>query len=216
MLTKILHHSQGQRRTVAPCHQNHSINRHLASQTEIVLNWLRRVRWLWAKFRGRQIFPPGIRIGKDVHIGDTARFDWSHGRHITIEDAATLAPGVRILCHDASAKRRIGATWVAPVTIGRGAFIGAESVLMPGVTIGVGAVVAAGAVVTRDVEPGTIVAGIPAKVMGSVADLDARRQEQMATWPQFPSAEYEQDELSAEKDEELRQAIKTHGGYFLV
>jgi len=174
------------------------------------------LRKLFAKLRGRHILPPGIRIGKGVWIGDASRFDWSHGRHITIGDGATLAPGVRILCHDASCVRRIGGTWVAPVAIGAGAFIGAEAVLMPGVTVGEGAVVAAGAVVTRDVAPGTIVAGVPAKPIGSVADLDTRRREQMATLPQFPSAEYESEDLSADKDQQLREAVAKHGGYFMV
>lgn len=180
-----------------------------------LLNWLRRFRSLYLKLRGGQVLPPGIRVGKGVWIGDATRLDWSHGRHISIGDGATLAPGVRILCHDASCVRRIGGTWVAPVSIGAGAFIGAESVLMPGVTVGDGAVVAAGAVVTRDVPAGTIVAGVPAKPIGAVADLDARRREQMATMPQFQSAEYEQEDLPADKDQQLRDAIANHGGYFL-
>lgn len=157
-----------------------------------------------------------MRVGKGVWIGDAGRFDWSHGRHITIRDGATIAPGVRILCHDASCVRRIGGTWVAPVTVGAGAFVGAEAVLMPGVTVGDGAVVAAGAVVTRDVTPGTIVAGVPAKLIGSVAELDARRREQMTRVPQYPSTDYEQDNLTKGQDEQLRAAIEKHGGYFLV
>jgi maltose O-acetyltransferase len=174
------------------------------------------LRRLSAKLRGRHVLPPGIQIGKGVWIGDATRFDWSHGRHITIGDGATLAPGVRILCHDASCVRRVGGTWVAPVTIGAGAFIGAEAVLMPGVTVGEGAVVAAGAVVTRDVVPGTIAAGVPAKPIGLVAELDARRREQMASMPQFRSAGYAQEDLPADRDQQLREAVAKHGGYFLV
>jgi maltose O-acetyltransferase len=176
------------------------------------LNLLRR--W-YAKLRGRQILPPAIRIGKEVHIGDASRFDWCHGRHITIEDRVTLAPGVRILCHDAASKRHIGWTWVAPVTIKAGAFIGAEAVLMPGITVGESAVVAAGAVVTQDVAPGTIVAGVPAKPIGSVTDLIARRREQLSRMPQFRVDEYNLEDLSAEKDRELRDAVEKYGGYFI-
>src|SRR5215207_7393500 len=110
-------------------------------------------------FRGPAL-PEGIRIGRNVHLGQPCWLDICHGRHITIEDNATLAPGVRILCHDASSMRRIGKTWVAPVTIGTGAFIGAESIIMPGVTIGAGSVVAAGAVVTQSVTPGMVVGGV--------------------------------------------------------
>jgi maltose O-acetyltransferase len=53
-----------------------------------------------------------------------------------------------------------------PVTIGDYAWIGHRSIIMPGVTIGRGAVIAAGAVVTRDVPTMAIVAGVPAKVIG--------------------------------------------------
>lgn len=176
----------------------------------------RRLRGLLDKLRARRPLPPGIRLGKNVWIRDATRLDWSHGRHITIGDGAILGPGVRILCHDASCRPRMGGTWVAPVTVGAGAFIGTEAVLLPGVTVGEGAVVAAGAVVTRDVAPGTIVAGVPAAPIGSVADLDARRREQMATMPQFSAAEYEQLDLPADKDRQLREAVERHGGYFMV
>lgn len=53
-----------------------------------------------------------------------------------------------------------------PVTIGDFAWICSRSIVLPGVTIGEGAVVAAGAVVTKDVPPYTVVAGVPAKVIG--------------------------------------------------
>ena len=176
----------------------------------------KRLRRLYFKLLGRQVLPAGIRIGTEVHIGDASRFDWSHGRHITIKDGAILAPGVRLLCHDASSVRRIGGTWVAPITIEAGAFIGTEAVIMPGVTVGKSAVVAAGAVVTRNVDPGTIVAGIPAKQIGLVADLDSRRQKQLLQVPKFTSKDYDQENLSDEKDRELRDAVDKYGGYFLV
>jgi len=137
-------------------------------------------------------------------------------RHITIDDAATIAPGVRILCHDASSYRRIRATWVAPVRIGKRAFIGTEAVIMPGVEVGDDAIVAAGAVVTRSVEPGTIVAGIPAKQVDTVAHIDARRLEQMQCMPCLPASVYEKDDLSEEHDALLQQTAAKHGGYFLV
>ncbi len=169
-----------------------------------------------SKLQRRKMLPPGMRVGSDVHIGDSSRFDWSHGRHITICDGATIAPGVRILCHDASSFQRLRATWVAPVRIGARAFIGTEATIMPGVDIGDDAVVAAGSVVTKDVPAGTIVAGVPAREIGLVADLDRRREEQLRSLPVFRSADYEKDDLPPDLDAQLEAATRNHGGYFLV
>jgi len=164
-------------------------------------------------FRGPKL-PEGICIGKNVHMGQPCWLDICYGRHITIEDNATLAPGVRILCHDASSFRRIGKTWVAPVTIMEGAFIGANSLIMPGVTVGAGSVVAAGAVVTHSVASGMVVGGVPARELMSVADLDRRRIERGGR--SFPSAVYEVPNLAHSLDAELREAVTQEGGYFLV
>lgn len=64
-----------------------------------------------------------------------------------------------------AAERRAGENEVRPVTIGDGVWLGARSIIMPGVTVGAGAIVGAGAVVTRDVPPDTVVAGVPARVL---------------------------------------------------
>lgn len=176
------------------------------------IQWIKR---LINRLKGKQTLPPGIVIGKNVHIGDCSRFDWSHGRHITICDNVTIAPGVRILCHDASSNRHIGATWVAPVTVCERAFIGAEAVLMPGVTIGEDSIVATGAVVTRNVAPGSIVAGVPAKQIGLVSELNARRKADIETFPIFSALLCENENITPELEAELRAAIHQHGGFYL-
>ncbi|MEP7190805.1 MAG: DapH/DapD/GlmU-related protein, partial [Roseiflexaceae bacterium] len=65
--------------------------------------------------------------------------------------------------------QRAAALYTKTVTIGDGAWLGARCTILPGVTIGAGAIVAAGAVVNRDVPPNTLVAGIPAHVVKSLA-----------------------------------------------
>lgn len=115
--------------------------------------------------------PDGITIGQDTIIGERATLDGRHQlpgshAHLTIGNHVDIASEVMIFTseHDLDSP-----TWAAreeSVTIADYVFIGPRSIILPGVTIGRGAVVAAGAVVTKDVAPLTIVAGVPAKPIG--------------------------------------------------
>jgi len=183
--------------------------------TSRALHLLVRAQHAIAALRGRPLLPPGIVVGRDVFIGKGAKLDWSHGRHITIGDHATIADGARLLCHDASSRARLGATWVAPVSIGRGVFVGVDALIMPGVTIGDGAVVGAGSVVTHDVRPGIVVAGSPAVAVGSVRELDERRRLELARYAVFEEAEYTRVPLRPDAAAALCEAAKG-GGYFLA
>jgi len=101
----------------------------------------------------------GMTIGEDVRISLKANLDKRHPKGVIIGDGSYLAFGSTILCHDMS--RNIQ----RDVIIGKNCFIGARSMVMPGVTIGDSCIVAAGAIVTKDVLDGQIVAGNPAKVI---------------------------------------------------
>lgn len=109
----------------------------------------------------------GVSVGRNVFIGKYCIVDDSFPELITIEDEANISFGVTIVSHDASKDE------VAPVLIKRGAFLGARAVILPGVTIGEKSVVGAASVVTRDVSPHTIVAGVPAK---AIKPTDASRK----------------------------------------
>lgn len=82
---------------------------------------------------------------------------------IKIGAQATVSQGVKLCTagHDISSK--IMELTYAPISIGENSWVAAWSIVLPGVSIGAGAVVAAGAVVTKDVEPWTVVGGNPAK-----------------------------------------------------
>jgi maltose O-acetyltransferase len=99
-----------------------------------------------------------INVGCTIELNDT----------VTIGDSAALGHEVMILTtsHRLGTRAyRAGDTFNAPVTIEEGAWVGARSVLLPGVTVGAGAVVMAGSVVNKDVAPNTLVAGVPADVV---------------------------------------------------
>ncbi|WP_202320064.1 acyltransferase [Archaeoglobus neptunius] len=114
----------------------------------------------------------GTKIGRGVDIANGVFIEDSFPELIEIEDGVDIGPGVIILAHDSSAHcidSRIPIT-LKPVVVKRNAYIGARAVILPGVTVGESAIVAAGAVVTRDVPPGKIVAGVPARIIEDVSE----------------------------------------------
>lgn len=109
-------------------------------------------------------------IGEGTWIGAFTVIDGSGG--LTIGAGCDISAGVHIYSHS-SVKRCVSGRQYPQVdrertTIGDRVFIGANAVVNMGVTIGTEAVVAAGAVVTKDVAPRTVVAGVPARPVGRV------------------------------------------------
>jgi acetyltransferase-like isoleucine patch superfamily enzyme len=106
-------------------------------------------------------------IGNKVWIGPYAYFD---ARALIIEDYVGIGPGTKIL---GSMHKGVPTDipviqtdlMIKPIRICRGCDIGVNAVILPGITIGEGAIVGAGAVVTKDVKPKTVVAGVPAKIL---------------------------------------------------
>lgn len=88
------------------------------------------------------------------------------GAEVTFEDGVAVGHEVMILTESHAIgpqARRAGAVSAAPVRVGAGTWLGARSLILPGVTLGAGVVVAAGAVVTKDVPPNVLVGGVPAR-----------------------------------------------------
>lgn len=115
------------------------------------------------------VFPPlyinygkHLSIGKNVFINFDCTFLALGG--IIIEDNVLIGPGVKLLSegHPLHPEER-HALVPGKIHIERNAWIGAGAILLPGVTIGQNAVVAAGAIVSKDVDANTVVAGVPAK-----------------------------------------------------
>ncbi|MEK7154824.1 MAG: acyltransferase [Patescibacteria group bacterium] len=119
---------------------------------------------MWARFYD----PTGITIGKDSIVGDHVFLD---GRAaIKIGEHTDIASEVMIYNSEHDLEAQDFSATLAPVEIGDYVFIGPRSIILPGVKIGRGAVVAAGAVVTKDVPAFAIVGGVPAKVIGERAN----------------------------------------------
>jgi len=141
--------------------------------------------WHWAQLREGAIVGRNCRIGKDVYIDVKV----SVGDDCKIQNFAALYRGVRIgqrvfvgphACFTNDKYPRAGnPDWeVVPTEVADGASIGANATILCGIDIGRYAMVAAGAVVTKDVPAHALVVGVPAKVVGWVCEcgrpLDAR------------------------------------------
>jgi maltose O-acetyltransferase len=105
-------------------------------------------------------------IGEGCWINIGCSFDL--GAEIRIGSKVSIGHGVLVLTrsHEVGTSRQRAVTlFTKPVNIGSGVWLGSRSTILPGVTIGAGAIVAAGSVVHHDVPPNTLVAGVPARVI---------------------------------------------------
>lgn len=121
------------------------------------LGWFRSLltgarRWGYRRVCGMDIHPT-------VEMSLSAKLDLTYPKGIHVGAYSYLAFESKVLTHD-----RTRGLYVDTV-IGRNCFVGGRAMILPGVTIGDGSIVGAGAVVTKDVPPRTIVAGNPAKVI---------------------------------------------------
>ena len=110
----------------------------------------------------------GIKIGEDVFIGSDVMLETSYPHLISIGSDISIGIRTTIIGHFRSSeedKRKIKSRDHVTVRIADHVFIGPGSIILPDVTIGEGAVIAAGSVVNRSVEPMTMVRGNPAKVV---------------------------------------------------
>jgi maltose O-acetyltransferase len=109
-------------------------------------------------------------IGDRVFVNGRCTFEPGEAG-IVVEDDVFLAQNVVVtaVTHEiGSSAQRAGRNIHRQVVIGRGSWIGAAAVILPGVTVGRGCIIAAGAVVTRDTAPDGLYAGIPAKRIRSL------------------------------------------------
>jgi len=146
---------------------------------------------LWLRYLRSQ----GLQIAEDCRVMGFPTFG-SEPFLISIAKGVTISLGVVFITHD-------GGTFVfrdqpgfetvikyGRITVRENCFIGARATILPGVEIGPNAIVAAGAVVTKDVLPGSIVAGVPARIVGRVSEY---RESCKLRTPVYNIAAYKQN-----------------------
>ncbi len=136
--------------------------------------------WLLSPFLPLKVRPwclkkVGCHVGKGCLIGDSVKIDTGHANMITIEDGVSIAGGCRLLCHQRDFSKyfvgydRMKLDYsIKPIVLKKGCLIGMESFVLPGVTVGEGAIVGAGSLVTKDIPAWIIATGRPARVVKQI------------------------------------------------
>lgn len=171
-----------------------------------------------ARIRGtktvRDLERLGFQHGKNFHMQEDVLIDRGHCMLIKVGDDVTLAPRVHLLAHDASTKIWLDCTKLGEVTIGNRVFIGAGTIVMPGVSIGDDVIVGAGSLVTKSLQSGYVYAGSPARKMMSLSDYIGKQEKRCQTLPYFDFS-YRIDVASPGAIARLRRAVHESGGGFI-
>ncbi len=174
------------RRTPESAAMSASVKRAMAITAKLnrlTFNDADEVRALFSELIGRKVddsfllIPPfyatggaDTRIGRNVFINQNCTFYDLGG--LDIADDVMIGPNVSLITsgHPVEPSRRRDFTIAKPIVIERNVWIAAGAIIIGGVTVGENSVVAAGAVVTKDVPPNTLVGGNPAKVIRAIAE----------------------------------------------
>lgn len=131
------------------------------------------------KLRPILIRKMGCHVGKNTFFGDYVRMDTSYADMIYIGDYTHITSGCRLLCHQRDLTGYCVGDNAADlgyktgeIHIGKGVMVGMETLIMPGVTIGDGAIIGAGSIVTKDIPAWTIATGRPARVVKQIPERE--------------------------------------------
>lgn len=160
----------------------------------------------------RELQQMGMKIGKNFKA-DKPRFDASHCWLISIGDNVTFGPNVYLLAHDASTKSFLGYTKIGKVSIGNNTFIGADTTVMPGVSIGESCIIGTGSLVTKDIPANTVYAGRPAKFICSLEEYLEKNRNLMQTNPVYDYSYTLGGEITEEKKQQMIKELQFGIGY---
>jgi maltose O-acetyltransferase len=155
----------------------------------------------------------GMRIGVGCDINPGLVVDHSQCWLIEIGNYLTLAPQVYLMAHDASAKAYLEYTKIGTVKLEDHCFIGARSMIMPGVTVGKNAIVAAGSVVTKSVPENTFEGGKPTRIITTTNALMQKHRELMKKAKIYGEGLRIQDPMTPEMKQQMFKELENQLGY---
>ena len=132
--------------------------------------------WIFPGGRKKLYKMLGVQIGHDVYIGPNLDIiSYALGKYLTIKDRAALAPNITFIISSGPNNSKLKSQYpriFGPITVEEDVWIGSESVILPGLTIGKCSIIGAGSVVTRDIPPYSVAAGNPARIIKKVTECE--------------------------------------------
>lgn len=157
----------------------------------------------------------GMKMGENCLYDVSCNFDYSHCWLIEIGDNVTFGPMTYVLAHDASTKRYLGYTKIGKVTIDDGTFVGASSIIMPGVYIGKDCVIGAYSVVTSDVPDGSVFVGNPARFVCTTQEYVEKQKKLMESVPVYDESFTLGGGITEEKKQQMLDEMKNGKGFVI-
>lgn len=180
---------------------------------------IKKIKGILKKLRGEvqidDLIKNGLKVGKNLSMMDGCRIDYSHCWHIEIGNDVTLAPRVHILAHDASTKKHLNYTKIGNVKIGDRVFIGAGTIILPGVTIGNDVIIGAGSIVNRSIPANSLAVGNPARVVDSISSYLEKQKNKMNDENCFDES-FTLHHISNENKVIMKNITEKHGQSFVI
>lgn len=155
----------------------------------------------------------GAKIGKKFQLERNSYLDSSFPWLIEIGDDVTIAPDVLILTHDGGTKKFLGYSKIGKVCIGDHVFVGAKSIILPNTIIGSNCVIGAGSIVSGNIPEGSVVAGVPGKVVQSILAYTQKNMEKLKKGITFDESYTKTGKITDAKKEEMLQALSEQNGF---
>ena len=151
-----------------------------------IRTWIKRLRFSFLGEADRIRLFDVASVGEDVRLTGWVDFG-SEPFLVHLGSRITIADGVRFITHDGGVRvlRREHPDLhiYGKVSVSDNVFIGVNSIILPGVTIGSSCVIGAGSVVTKDLPPGGVYAGVPCKRIRSIAEYELSSVGKSTNWP---------------------------------
>lgn len=157
----------------------------------------------------------GLKIGQNCNVMGECIIDPGHCFLIEIGNKVTLAPRVHLLAHDASTKRELHYTVIRKIVIGNNVFIGAGSIILPGVKIGNNVIIGAGSVVSHDITENSVAVGNPARIIETYQEYMKKRKIQMHNSRVFDES-YTIENITEGKKKDMKDYLSDKNIGFII